>query len=415
MCSFRWCFLLAALALTPSRALAEGRSIARIDAIRMGAQRGPGVAVAAAPRSASIEASLSSQGFFPRPPSVTMSAGRRAGSFGSGLDYSVTVLQDMSVRGLGGARSDAALSLRRAVDADVQRMRLEAATRAGLAWVTALEAEEFLRLRKEALAQAERIVAAARARVGSGVGQPYELAAAQGDYGAAVAAGLDAEGNLVEALAELRFALALPAADAIDPAGDLYATDEQPLDEAKAIQAAETGHPLVSSAQSRVAVAQQEVRLTHAVLAPGVSVGGVFSREGDGTTIVLGMVGFPLPLLDPTAFESARQRAVVHVAEALVDRARAEVDRDIRLALHERHHMREVREALRVHALPAMQESLRLAQVNYAVGTQDITNVLLARQRLGLAQEQLARAAAGVQRADIKLARATGTLLKGIP
>jgi outer membrane protein TolC len=62
-----------------------------------------------------------------------------------------------------------------------------------------------------------------------------------------------------------------------------------------------------------------------------------------------------------------------------------------------------------------MQESLRLAQVNYAVGTQDITNVLLARQRLGLAQEQLARAAAGVQRADIKLARATGTLLKGIP
>jgi outer membrane protein TolC len=134
-------------------------------------------------------------------------------------------------------------------------------------------------------------------------------------------------------------------------------------------------------------------------------------REGTGDRVVLGFVGFPIPFFDAAGFETARQRATQKTAEAQVELTRAEAARDIRLALHDRHHFRELRDALEQGALTAFSEAYRLAQTQYEVGTAEIGTVILARQRLIGVQEQLAEVAARVQRADIALARATGSLL----
>ena len=149
------------------------------------------------------------------------------------------------------------------------------------------------------------------------------------------------------------------------------------------------------------------------MLAPSIGIGASYLREGTGDQIVTGIVSVPLPIVSPGAFEAARQRAYEDTATAMVARARAEVARDVRLALHDREHWREVRDALRSQALQPMREALRLARVQYDVGTHDVSFVLLARQRLVATEEQLARVAAEVQRADIRLGRATGRLMEG--
>jgi outer membrane protein TolC len=164
-------------------------------------------------------------------------------------------------------------------------------------------------------------------------------------------------------------------------------------------------------AAARAEQAGREAELTSATLGPNLSLGATYVREGTGDRVVLGFVGFPIPFFDAAGFETARQRATQKTAEAQVELTRAEAARDIRLALHDRHHFRELRDALEQGALTAFSEAYRLAQTQYEVGTAEIGTVILARQRLLGVQEQLAEVAARVQRADIALARATGSLL----
>ena len=411
--------LLLAAVLTAAAASADGHisgdapaAVTRALALRLGAAQGPGVLVATAPMGAAREAGERATAF-PRPPTLQLTAGYRSGALTPGAELGAQVMQDVSLHGLGDARRDAAGALVRVVDADTERARLDAAARAAFAWIGALEAHEVLRLRTDALGQSEAILAATRARVQSGVGLPFELAMARGDVGAARASMLDAEGVQVEALAELRFALGVSPTLSVTADGDLYASDERPIDEAAAIRAAEERHPALRLAGARARLAKEEVRLTAATLAPGLGIGGAYLREGTGDQIFTGVVSFPLPLVNPAAYETARQRANQDIAIAQISRTRAEVQRDVRLALHDREHWREVRGALREQALEPMKEALRLARVQYDVGTHDVSTVLLARQRLVATEEQLARVAAEVQRADLRLARATGALLAG--
>lgn len=391
------------------------RPIGRADALRLAAAGGPGVGVAAAPRLAIVEAERRAGGILVRPAHLEVAGGYRTGPLGSGANVGVTVLQDLSLRRLGDERRRAAGAQKHEIDTDVQRARLDAAARGAFAFIAALEAKELVRLRRESLAHAERVVALVRARVTAGVDKPYELALAQGDLGTAHAGVLDAEGMQVEALAELRFALALPAAENVEAVGDLYATEERHLDETTAIHAAERAHPLLAWAAARVAVAEQEVRLTHATLGASLAIGASYVREGTGDHVVSAIVNLPLPLFDPAAFEAARMRAGAQTAQAQRVRVQAEVERDIRLAIHEREHSREVRDALRTHALGPAREAFRLAKVQYEVGTQDVAPLLYARQRLVVVEEQLAKVAADVQRADVRLGRAAGWLLGGTP
>ncbi len=379
-------------------------------AVAAGAERGPAVKVARAPRAGALDAEAHASSL-PRAPVLTVAAGYRSASPTSGPELSASLLQDVSLRGLGSAREDTARALVHAVDADTERARLEGAARGGLAWVDVLEAKELLRLRREAHAQALAVLKTTEARVRSGVAQPVELALAKADAGAAVAAILDAEGAFTEARAEMRFALGLDAGADVDVQGDLYGTREDIVDEAAAIRAAEGRHPSLALARARSALAHEEVRLTHATLGPSLTLGAAYLREGTGNQIWTGIVGVPLPLVDPARYETARGQAQEDLANAQVEHTRAELARDIRKALHERAHWREVRDALSREALLPTREALRLAQVSYEVGTEGVATVLLARQRLVNVEEQLARVAAQVQRADLGFGLAAGTLL----
>jgi outer membrane protein TolC len=389
--------------------------MSRREATQLGAMRGTAVIVARAPQAAAAEARSAADSLLTLLPRANLTAGYRQSVFGSGPELGASVIQDLHLGSVRAARRDVARAFGHLTGVDLARARLDAGARAALAWIAMAEAEELVRIRQASFEQAEGILATVRARVKSGVAEPSELTMSLGEVGAARAGVLDAEGMLFEARLELRFATGLAPGEPVEAAGDLYVTDDRPPDEAGLVRMAERGHPAIETARARADLAREETRLTAAFLSPTVGVGVSYMREGTGDQIVTGIVGVPLPFSNPAAYDTARRRAEADVARAELKVTRAELARDIRAALHEREHAREVRDAIRTGAIEPMSEALRIARAQLAAGTREAASVLLARQRLLTTQEQLARAAADVMRADVRLGRASGTLAGEMP
>jgi outer membrane protein TolC len=392
------------------------RRIGLAEAIRLGASEGPGVATAKAPRSGIAEAERAGGSLFPLLPRATVAVGERRGPTGAGVEVSLGVLQDFSLGGLGAARRDTATALARLTEADVARARLDAAGRAALAWIAVVEADRLFALRREGLAQADALLRVVRARVTTGVSDPLDLALAEGEMGAARAAVLDAEGLRFEAGMELAFATGQAPGTSIEAEGELGdpgAIGLQNEGEAGIAQAA-GAHPMVHIAEARREVADREGRLAAAILSPTLGLGASFVREGTGDRVWSGIVSIPLPFAHPGAFDAARGRAAEAAARAHADATRAEVEQVLRLAEHDREHMREVHDALTAGALTPMREGVRLVSAQLTAGTTDVTHVLVARQRLRTVEEQVTRALAEVWRADLRWRRARGTLLPAV-
>lgn len=402
----------AAIAQAQPSAADRPLAVGRDDAARLGAERGPTIGIAAAPRSGVSAAGQASRALLVHPPRLTISAGRRAGDFGAGAELGGTLVEEIPLARVGRARSETASALSAVTETDVARARLESATDAALAWVDAVEARNLEELRTRSLEHAKTLAATIRTRAKAGTAMPDEVALAEGELGAAEAAVLDAEGMLIEALARLRFAIGAGATQAIEPTGDLYAVDERDLDEASVVRAALERSPAIRLAEARARLARQEERLAASTLAPTLGVGASYLHEGTGDRIWTGIVAIPLPFASPAAFERARQQAAADTAQAGVSVERSRLELAVRIALHDRHHYREVRDALATRSVEPLREALRVAEARFAAGTADVTSVLVVWQRLLGSEEQLARAAAEVQRADIRVAAAAGTLVR---
>lgn len=396
-----------ALSLTAGFAHAETDELAvsRATALRLGADRGPLVREARAPTGAASAMSDAAGAAMPYAPRANTFAGRRTGAFGSGFEIGGGLAQDLSLRGLGGARLEAASAFDRAARSTLEQARLEGAATALLAWLDLLEAQQLARLRTMTRVDAEEIARVATARVSRGVAMPAEASLAAAEVGAARLGERDAEGRLFEARATLKVALGVP------PAVNVSATGSLERDYGPSPAAPRREHPALIAARSQIAVAEADTRLSRASATPPFSFGINYAREGTGEQLMTAGISLPLPLLDPSRFDAARQQAHVLSATAHAVRVREELAHDAALTDHERVHTREIRDTLQTDVLVPLREAVRIARASYQAGTQDATGLLLLRQRLVLAEEQLGRAAADVDRADVRSALARGTLL----
>jgi cobalt-zinc-cadmium efflux system outer membrane protein len=395
------------LATSTASAETAVRRVGRVDAWNAGAAHGPSVVVARAASAAAGDLS-SAASHFTLPPRVTIVAGPRWSSYATGLDLTVTALFDVPLRAVGSTRSATAEAIAGSAKSDLVRAQSDAGYEAAVAWSKGLEAKEVLKTRERGEKDLEAILAIANKRFKAGTGLPSDVAFARGDLGAAGAATLDAEGGLVDALSDLRFAMGTKPDDALDPTGDLCTTDDRPVDEKSTIADAEANAPLISSAKARSKVAAADVRLVHASNGPLIGFGAQYTRDGLGEQVWAGVLTVPLPLFDPARFDATRAHVAESEAAAEVDRVRALVQKAVRLALHDRLHTREVRAKLLRDALDPLREAVRLARLQYEAGTQDLTSVLLTRQRLYTVEEQLVHACGAVHRADLSLARLLG-------
>jgi outer membrane protein TolC len=115
-----------------------------------------------------------------------------------------------------------------------------------------------------------------------------------------------------------------------------------------------------------------------------------------------------LPLVSAGVLDTARARADASVQRAEGRHLRAALERELDLAVHERKHAREVRDALHDGVLGPASEALRQSLAQYEAGSIDTATVLAARRELLAAEERWAEAAADVRRADVRLMRLAG-------
>lgn len=400
------------LELAAGPSLAQGSDAVRMDlrtAVWMARNRSPTLEPSRAAAAGVADVRAAASASLPTPPRLELQVGPRLRSEPErdGFEASVAAWQDVSLGGYRRARREFASSMEDEARAAVSVAARDAGERAAVSWVSARLASELQRIRGDSLKEAEELLRIAAARVESGRAAPGEESFARALVGSARAAVLEAEGRKFAAEAELRFATGLGQSQPLAVVGDIDARDA-PLDEAELVRDALANHPDVTFANAAAHRRDRAAELALASGRPFLAVGPLVTHEGTGDWIIQARVAMPLPFVNPNALDAARARAEALAAHAETTTVRAALDREIRIALHEREHSREARDVLRDGAIRPAREALVLVEKQYAAGAAPIDPVVAARRQLLEAEEKWAEAAAGVKLADIKLARALG-------
>jgi outer membrane protein TolC len=371
-------------------------------------ERSPEVLSARVAQAQARHVRASAQRVLSFPPRVEVDLARRSYPGGAGADLAASLWQDFPLGGYGSAREAAAearVSLR---NAELELARRDALRRAMQAWIDARLGRDLLATRHQSELAAEQLVQIAQTRVSGGKDSPIDLALARSVLGAARAAVLDAEGRIVEADASLRYALGLDPSQPVDVVGDLRVSDDRPIDEAATIAAAQGAHPWIAIAELQAVSADRHAEVVASVGRPMLGVGLSYAREATGDRIFGGAVSIPIPVANPQSFEVAAAHADAAELRARVQEIRSRLAAEVRLAIHERDHAREVRDALFQGAVLPGRDALQALVARYGAGAVDLATVVAARRELFHAEESWMEAAADVHRADLRLEHAVG-------
>ncbi|MFO0667340.1 MAG: TolC family protein [Polyangiaceae bacterium] len=408
-----WAFAALLSAISPAAQAQEGAPVTLRSALLAGAKHGPAVTEAERVRMATDPFANHPGVGLPSVPQVTLLAGARSpNALPVGPEVSLSATQEISLRGLGSARSQAAAWAGRAATSEVERARLEGAALAALSWINLLEAQTLMEIRAASVLAAEQISKLAVLRVTSGVATAIERSLAQAELGSARVDFLDAEGRATEARLALAYAMGAPMDRDYRAEGTLDAPENPSAADDRALAGLDT-HPTVMAAHARAEQSKAEGQVVRAANGPTFSVGASVWREGSGDKAAAGILSFPLPFFDPSRYDTARQETLAAAARGHEVRLRAELERELRLAMHERVHTREVRSHLRSDVVKPLRSAVDTAMASYSAGTASLETMLLARRAALAAEERLARAKADVERADLRASTLAGSLLRG--
>ncbi|MHB9005215.1 MAG: TolC family protein, partial [Coriobacteriia bacterium] len=331
----------------------------RQDVLQRASERGPGILVAKSGKAGAARTREAASSILSFPPRLQVDVARHSYPGGAGMDVTAALWQDLSLGGLGSARRDFATAETNVREVELALARRQAVHAAMLAWIDAWHWRALVKLRIKSVSLAQQMYEVTEARVRAGSVPPVELSLAASVLGGARASLIDAHGRVVEADARLRHSVGLPPDRPLEIVGDLERSDDRAIDERSHIEQVERAHPLVKLAQAHAQQADSRAELEasrgRAVLGVGVS----YARETTGDRILGAMVSVPLPIVNPMALEASTARGEAGMARMRVQEIAYALANEIRVAVHEREHARELRSALRTGALGPGRDALR--------------------------------------------------------
>ncbi len=288
--------------------------VSRAVALKLGADHGPAVREARAPTAASGAIRDASDKLLPYAPRVNAFAGRRTGRVRRGArDRRERHAGALRCDGLRGARREVAAAIERAALTELDRARLEGAANC---------AARLARRPRGAGARcaceprrgsdAEEIARVANARVDRGVAMPAEASLAAAEVGAAVLGERDAEGLLVAPARRSSSRSASRRPTAVVAAGELP-TGRRAHRASPAPSRASDPRRRARRDRAR-ARRRQADRRAHG--APDRRRRRLSRAKAPASSSLTGTLSVPLPFLDATGFDAARQQASVLSAEA---------------------------------------------------------------------------------------------------
>jgi outer membrane protein TolC len=404
--------LVLALALGSAREGA-GATLGFRQALRIAAERSPAVRAAQRGGLGFERARLASDPLVLLPAQLQLTAGARRFPSGapSGLDANAQLVQPVPLRPLGATRARVLEAARDLAAERAEEARLLVAERAAHAWIDASFAERSLELRQRARDEAKGLTRLARVRVASGLASAGEVALANADEALADGEVLDAEGRVTESRLTLGALLGEETVDLALDGSD--APGEVALPSYEVARASmRSKHPALRRARAYGEHLGREADYVHAQFGTSLGIGLVASREGQGELVGGALVSIPLALSTPGQADALRARAEADEAELFREVEEVELVRQLRVAIHEHTHTREVL-ASALKAVAALQEAYRLARAQVDRGASDFALAALARQRLIAGEDRALHARAEVFHANVRLLALQGSLLEG--
>lgn len=330
------------------------------------------------------------------------------GSYAESSRLYASLLMPMPIWGSVGLAGDAARA--RTAEADAQRRvtRLDVGVTALSAWVDVWSARAQLRAAEANTARLERLAEAVRDLASQGQRPRLDVVTASGELSSARADEAAARHNLDAARAMLAVAIGAPSTASPDVDGEPPGEDEAPP--LAAVLDASANNPSLEALHHRAegAVADQALERRLRIPTPALQVWAYLLRVSNPPADVYVGLAFELPIFNQRSplIERAHARELTARADAEANEAQLRAQARAAWTLFEG-----ARERAHLHlteALPAANEAAELAQEAYRAGRLDLTGLLAAEQRRLLAQTRADQAVADRARALAALRRAMG-------
>jgi cobalt-zinc-cadmium efflux system outer membrane protein len=339
---------------------------------------------------------------------------RLGGDSQTDFDFVASLGQPVELAGERGARLDVASRLDERLDAELLAARGALRREVTLAYHAASVAREVARLAEQVVAFSEEVTRVARRRLDAGDGTVIELRVAEAELAQARGAQLDA----ARALRVARLELAELTGWSIESPPQVSAALPSPRPVpplAFFARAASEHHPELRARRASVLEARARVELADREAWPTPTFGVQVAREGSAGSpanyIVLGTVGFALPLWQQHQGERARRRVDLDVARAEEEAAARAILARLARAHAELEVAVERVGLARAGVLPALEESLTLLQRGFDAGELPLFEVSFARERFLAAQRDAIAAHGEYCRALAELEYAVGAAL----
>ncbi len=332
-----------------------------------------------------------------------------------GADASLLLQQDFPLSGVLGKKKASAEADARAAGADVERVALDVAAEALIAYLMVVERERMQTVLDEQIATAKDIVEATLARLEGGSGSAGDIVRARLDVARLTGERSAVDAELVAARSMLNAALARPIAAVVPPTSLTIPTTDPP-DATKLVAIAIAKRPELAVMKHRFEKASADVAVMNAMYNPMA-----FVRTGPSYTMnegpgVMLMVGVSLPIwrekLGAGVAEATHMSSMVDAETAAM---RTMIEGQVASARGGVVAARIRFETTRDKLVPIARQAVSLQLASYATGQVPLVSVLDALAMLRMTRMEQVVSEVRLGAAWVKLGRAVGVVRIAVP
>ncbi|MCC6900044.1 MAG: TolC family protein [Polyangiaceae bacterium] len=363
----------------------SAREVSLASLLAFADRHSPLLAVAESTRSRAEAARVAASLVLQQNPELSVAAGPRTGSAGTGLDVTVELMQELELGGERGARRAAAQRLSELTDAEIEQVRWALHCDVRSAFRRARVEHKRVRLGERTLAFQEEVLRIAERQVAAGETAQLSLRLARAEVAQARQSVVALRQTFVASRIRLAILTGWPVATPPLPGGAADAVKAPPglgqllVESRERLPSLRVGAARVREAQARAALAGRQRSLRP-------SVGVRYDREGargsdDTQHAVMGVVSLPLPAFQTNQGERARARADAVVANAELGAARRLLEGEIAAARSEVVAAAERVRTYEGEVLPRFEENLGMLRRSFELGEVDLLSLSAGRER----------------------------------
>lgn len=320
-------------------------------------------------------------------------------------DYELSLSQEVRIAGQRGKGMSAAGKNVEKVQAEIEALEWEITARVKGNFYEVLALKRVLELRELIKGLYEKLLNAFRLKYEAGAATILELNSVEIQYGRAQKEYLDAQGNYLKSLLQLKLILGLPQDYPLDVRGELrYRVI--PVEFSALLERALKTRPDLRALELEEERANLDISFVKAQRVPNPILSGFFGREDGVNRVAGGAISIPLPLIDRKQAELQKAHATRDAARIRIEGKNLQISQEVQSACEV---FLASQKGLGIYEgiLQGVEDSLKLNEVTYLEGKVSFIEFLLLQNNLIETKVSYLGALLGYYKALVELERAS--------